>query len=258
MYPERIVCLTQETTETLYLLQEDWRIVGISAFTDRPAKAREEKQVVSTFTTGKIGEIVDLRPDLVLGFSDIQADIASQLIRAGIEVHVFNFHDVAGILRMVRTVGALVGCTDEAQSLARDLESNLERVRKLTRTGRKPRVYFEEWNDPLISGIGWVSELIEIAGGSDVFEELAGEPLAKQRIISDPSRVIDEAPDIIIGSWCGKPFRPEELNTRPGWDSIPAVKNGHVYEVDSSVILPPGPAPLTEGLAELQRIISAF
>ena len=258
MYPERIVCLTQETTETLYLLQEDWRIVGISSFTDRPARARSEKQVVSTFTTGKISEIVDLRPDLVLGFSDIQANIAAQLVAAGIEVHVFNFYNVAGILRMVRTVGALVGCSEKAQALAHDLESNLTRVRESTQTRQKPRVYFEEWNDPLISGIGWVSQLIEIAGGTDVFGELATKPLAKQRTISDPSRVVDEAPDIIIGSWCGKPFRPEEVRARPGWETIPAVKNGHVYEIDSSTILPPGPAALTEGLAALQTIMSKY
>jgi len=253
-YPERIVCLTDETTETLYLMEEDWRIVGISGFTVRPEQARKEKSVVSGFTKANVPEIVALKPDLVLGFSDLQANIASELIAAGIEVHVFNQRTVVGILRMVRTLGAMIGCSDKAAQLVLKLKSNLEQS---TCTNEfRPKVYFEEWNDPLITGIGWVSELIELAGGADVFGELAGEKLAKDRIVADQMEVVRRNPDIIIGSWCGKPFRAEEVRSRPGWESVSAVQNNAIYELDSSIILQPGPAALTEGLAAVRQIIA--
>ena len=255
-YPERIVCLTEETTETLYLLEEDWRIVGISGFTIRPERARKEKPIVSAFTKARISDIVDLKPDLVLGFSDIQAEIAANLISAGIEVHVFNQRTVEGILRMIRTLGAMIGQSGKSLDLVEKLKSDLEQI-TCTATHR-PKVYFEEWNDPLITGIGWVSELIEIAGGADVFSQLAREKLAKNRIIADPMDVVRRDPDIIIASWCGKPVRIEELRNRPGWDSVSAVQNGEIYEVDPSIILQPGPAALSDGVCTISKIISQW
>ena len=252
-FAERIICLTEETTETLYLLEEDWRIVGISGFTVRPPHARKEKPVISTFTNARIDEIVALAPDLVLGFSDIQADIASQLIAAGLEVHIFNQRTVSGILRMIRQLGALIGRVPQACQLAQQLEDNLQAASQPVQV--RPRVYFEEWNDPLISGIGWVSELIEQAGGKDVFGDLAGKSLAKHRIIHDPQEVVRRNPDIIIGSWCGKPFRTEQINARCGWEEINAVRNQEIHEIDSSIILQPGPAALTDGFDRLQEII---
>ncbi len=256
---ERIVCLTEETTETLYSIGEDWRIVGISGFTVRPPQARKEKPRVSAFTSAKIDEILQLRPDLVLGFSDIQADIAVDLIRQGVEVHVFNHRSVDGILRMIRTLGAMVGCAEKGEELAVELAANLARVRE--RAGGfpdRPNIYFEEWNDPLISGIRWVSELVAYAGGVDCFPELAESSLAKGRIIEDPEEVVRRAPDIIIGSWCGRKFRPEKVAVRPGWDEIPAVRDGHVYEIKSSVILQPGPAALTDGVDAIQALIERW
>ena len=255
-YPERIVCLTDETTETLYLLEEDWRIVGISGFTVRPKQAREEKNIVSGFTKANVPEIVSLKPDLVLGFSDLQANIAAELIAEGIEVHVFNQRTVAGILRMIRTVGAMIGCSDKAEKLVATLKSNLEQTD--SPSASRPKVYFEEWNDPLITGIAWVSELIEVAGGADIFGELAGEPLAKNRIVADPMEVVRRNPDIIIGSWCGKPFCAHEALSRPGWETVNAVQNNAVHELDSSVILQPGPAALTEGLAAIKGIVAEW
>lgn len=254
-YPQRIVCLTEETTETLYLLQEDWRIVGISGFTVRPLRARREKPKVSAFTSAKIDAILELEPDLVLGFSDLQADIAAELVRRGLDVHVFNQRTVAGILRMIRVVGALVGCGDKAEKLCAELQAGLTRVHEQCRGERRPRIYFEEWDDPMISGIRWVSELIEIAGGEDCFPELARESLAKNRIIADPSEVVRRAPDIIIGSWCGKKFRAESVAARAGWSRIPAVRDGELHEIKSPLILQPGPAALTDGLAALQAIV---
>lgn len=255
-YPERIVCLTEETTETLYLLEEDWRIVGISGFTVRPERARKEKPIVSAFTKARISDIVDLKPDLVVGFSDIQAQIASELISAGIEVHIFNHRTVAGILRMVRTLGAMVGCSAKADILATELRANLDK-RAVTGVAR-PKVYFEEWDDPVITGIGWVSELIELSGGKDIFGHLAGAALAKDRILADAMEVVRRDPDIIIASWCGKPFRPEALTSRPGWDSVSAVQNAEIHEVDSSIILQPGPAALTDGVSAIGKIILAW
>jgi iron complex transport system substrate-binding protein len=255
-YPERIVCLTEETTETLYLLGEEWRIVGISGFTVRPARARREKPRVSAFTSAKIDRIVGLRPDLVLGFSDLQADIAAQLVREGIEVHVFNHRSVAEILRTVRVIGGMVGCEAKAADLAARLTAGLDNIRaQAAALPRRPRVYFEEWDEPQISGIRWVSELIGIAGGDDCFPELAAESLGKNRIIADPLETPRRAPDIILGSWCGKKFQPDAVKARPGWADVPAVRNGFVREIKSSLILQPGPAALTDGITEIQRVI---
>ncbi len=256
VYPQRIVCMTEETTEALYLLGEDWRIAGISGFTVRPPRARKEKPKVSAFTSAKIDKILALEPDLALGFSDMQADIAAELIRRGVAVHVFNHRSVAGILAMIRTLGGLIGETKKADRLATSLDQNVARVRERSATVTpRPRVYFEEWDEPQISGIRWVSELVSIAGGDDCFPELARESLGKNRIIADPRTVIERAPDIIIGSWCGKKFRPERVAERPGWDTIPAVRDSEIHEIKSAVILQPGPAALTDGIAELERII---
>ena len=259
LYPHRIVCLTEETTETLYLLEEDWRIVGISGFTVRPPRARREKPKVSAFTSAKIERIAALQPDLVLGFSDLQADIAAALIRRGLDVHVFNHRDVAGILCMIRTLGGMIGCEAKAAALCSQLEEKLASVRaSAAQFGARPRVYFEEWDDPMISGISWVSELIGVAGGEDCFPEKAREALAKQRIIPDPDEVVRRAPDIILGSWCGKKFQPASVAARRGWSAIPAVANRQVFEIKSSLILQPGPAALTDGLEALHERFSAW
>lgn len=255
-YPERIVCLTEETTETLYLLEEDWRIVGVSGFTVRPAKARREKPKVSAFTSAKIGKILELEPDLVLGFSDIQADIAAELVRRGIEVHVFNHRSIEEIFRMIRMLGGMIGCEGKARRLAEELEYSLQEIHESARAlPRRPRVYFEEWDEPMISGIRWVSELIEIAGGDDIFPEHAREALAKNRIHADGGDIIARAPDIIFGSWCGKKFRPEKVATREGFADIPAVRDGELHEIKSSIILQPGPAALTDGVRALHARI---
>jgi len=256
---ERLVCLTEETTEALYLMEEDWRIVGISGFTVRPSRARREKPKVSAFTSAKIDQILDLEPDLVLGFSDIQADIAADLIRQGIEVHVFNHRSVQDILRMIRTLGSMIGCEQKGANLAAELEEGLTGVRaKAAALPVRPLVYFEEWYDPLISGIRWVSELIEQAGGVDCFPELATSSLAKGRIIADPQEVVRRSPDIIIGSWCGRKFQKDKLLARPGWSEIPAVHHDDVYEIKSAVILQPGPAALTDGVAQIQELIQGW
>jgi iron complex transport system substrate-binding protein len=258
-YAHRIVCLTEETTETLYMMGEDWRIVGISGFTVRPARARKEKPRVSAFTSAKIDKILALRPDLVLGFSDLQADIAAQLIRHGIEVHVFNHRSVAEIFRMIRTVGGLIGCESKAGALADNLAGTLAAIRAGGEAlVRRPRVYFEEWDEPQISAIRWVSELVEIAGGIECFPELACEPLGKNRIIADPLEVPRRAPDIIFGSWCGKKFKPQKVAVRPGWESVPAVRNGELHEIKSAIILQPGPAALTDGVQALHERIAAW
>jgi iron complex transport system substrate-binding protein len=255
-FPERIVCLTEETTETLYLLGEEWRIVGISGFTVRPPRARKEKPKVSAFTSAKIDRIVELRPDLVLGFSDLQADIAADLVRAGIEVHVFNHRSVAEILRTIRVLGGMIGCEEKTSALVVKLEKGLEAVRERAASlPRRPRVYFEEWDEPQISGIRWVSELIGIAGGEDCFPELAREALGKNRIIADSMEVVRRRPDIILGSWCGKKFRGEQVAARPGWGDVPAVRTGFLREIKSSLILQPGPAALTDGVREVQDVI---
>ena len=258
-FPQRIVCLTEETTETLYLLGEDWRIVGISGFTVRPPRARREKPRVSAFTSARTERILALKPDLVLGFSDLQADIAAALIRAGLEVHVFNHRSVAQILAMIRTLGGLIGCEAKAGALIAELEAGLARLAaQAARLPQRPRVYFEEWDEPLISGIRWVSELIQLAGGEDCFPELSREPLGKNRIIADASEVLRRAPDIVLGSWCGKKFRPATVAARPGWSALAAVQGGYVREIKSSLILQPGPAALTEGVQAIAAVIAEW
>jgi iron complex transport system substrate-binding protein len=257
--PQRIVCLTEEPTEVLYLIGEDRRIVGISGFTVRPPRARREKPKVSAFTSAKIGEILKLEPDLVVGFSDIQADIARELIAAGVEVWISNHRSVAGILDYIRRLGALVGAADKAAALARDAEAHIAQVQNAaSRLPRRPRVYFEEWDEPMISGIRWVAELVRIAGGDDIFPERAEKSLARDRIIADPTEVIRRAPDIVFGSWCGKKFRPERVAARAGWDAIPAVRDGELHEIKSPIILQPGPAALFDGLDALHRVIATW
>ena len=258
-YPQRIVCLTEEPTEVLYALGEAHRIVGISGFTVRPARARREKPKVSAFTSARIDEILALEPDLAIGFSDIQADIAQALIKQGVEVWISNHRSVDGILGYVRRLGALVGAWDKAELYARELESHIDAVRaSAERLPARPRVYFEEWDEPQISCIRWVSELIGIAGGQDVFPERAAASLARERILADPAQVVARAPQIIIGSWCGKKFRPERVAARSGWDGIPAVRDGELYEIKSPIILQPGPAALTDGLDALHAVMSGW
>ncbi len=258
-FPQRIVCLTEETTETLYLLGEEDRIVGISGFTVRPARARKEKPRVSAFTSAKIDRILALQPDLVLGFSDLQADIAAQLARAGLDVHLFNQRSVPEILRMIRTLGGMIGCETRTADLVVRLEDGIETARKRAQAlPRRPRVYFEEWDEPLISGIRWVSEVIGIAGGDDCFPELSLQALGRQRIIADAAEVPRRAPDIVFGSWCGKKFQPEQVAARPGWSAIPAVRSGFVREIKSPIILQPGPAALTDGLHAVQQVIEEW
>ena len=257
--PQRIVCLTEEPTETLYALGEQDRIVGISGFTVRPAIARREKPKVSAFTSAKIDEILKLKPDFVVGFSDIQADIASELIRRGVEVWISNHRSVEEILDYVRRLGALAGAADKANAYADQLQRGLEAIEREAATlQRRPKVYFEEWDEPLITGIRWVAELVRIAGGDDIFPERAAESLAKQRILEDSSEVVRRAPDIILGSWCGKKFRPEKVAARPGWNLVPAVRDGELHEIKSPIILQPGPAALTEGLAAISRIVQRW
>ena len=258
MYPERIVCLTEEPTEVLYALGEEDRIVGISNFTVRPARARKERPRVSAFTSAHIDKVMDLEPDLVIGFSDIQADIAKELIALGVEVWISNHRSVAGILGYVRRLGAMVGAADRAEALAADLDRHVEEVRAAgTSLAWRPGVYFEEWHSPLISGIGWVAELIGVAGGEDLFPELSAGSLAKDRIIADPSEVAARDPDVILASWCGKRVQLDHIRARDGWETVPAVANDHLYEIESSIILQPGPAALTDGLDELHRILAA-
>lgn len=259
MGPQRIVCLTEEPTETLYALGQQDRIVGISGFTVRPAQARKDKPKVSAFTSAKVEEILKLQPDLAIGFSDIQADIAAELIKRGVEVWISNHRSVDGILDYIRRLGALVGqaraANDYADGLARDLDAIAAQAATLP---RRPRVYFEEWDEPIITGIRWVAELVGIAGGQDIFPELSREPLAKQRILANGDEVVRRAPEIILGSWCGKKFRPERVAARPGWDSIPAVRDGQLHEIKSPLILQPGPAALTDGVREIARIVQAW
>ena len=258
--PERIVCLSTETVEALYLLGAEDRIVGISGFTTHPPRARKEKPKVSGFSSAKVERILAVEPDLVLAFSDLQGDIARDLIKAGVAVYVFNHRSVEGILAMVETLGRLVGREAAALDLVADLERTIATARaegeaRAARLGRRPRVYFEEWNEPLITGIRWVSELMGIAGGDDVFPELAVQAMGRDRIIADAQTIIDRAPDIIIGSWCGKKFRPEKVAARPGWQDVPAVRNGQLFEIKSADILQPGPAALTDGVTQLHRIM---
>jgi iron complex transport system substrate-binding protein len=256
-HPRRIVCLTEEPTEILYRLGEQERIVGISGFTVRPPEARREKPKVSAFTSAKIDRILALEPDLAIGFSDIQADIARELIRAGVEVWISNHRSVEGILGYTARLGAMVGAADRAGALVAEMEAAIATARRLAEAlPRRPRVYFEEWDEPMISAIRWVSELIGIAGGEDTFPEKAAASLARERIVADPDEVIARAPDLILGSWCGKKFLPARVCARPGWDSIPAIANRQVYEIKSAIILQPGPAAILDGLPILSRLIA--
>ena len=259
MGPRRIVCLTEEPTETLYALGEQDRIVGISGFTVRPPQARREKPRVSAFTSAKVEAIVALEPDLAIGFSDIQADIAAELVRRGIEVWIANHRSVEGILDYVRRLGALVGAGRQAAAYADSLRRGLDRIgQRAAALPVRPKVYFEEWDEPIITGIRWVAELVRIAGGDDVFPELSDEPLARARILASGDPVVARAPDIILGSWCGKKFRPATVAARPGWDAIPAVRDCELHEIRSPLILQPGPAALTDGVEAIATIIHGW
>ena len=257
--PQRIVCLTEETTEWLYLLGQEQRIVGISGYTVRPRRAREEKPKVSAFLSAKIDKILALKPDCVFGFSDLQADIASLLIKAGVQVTVFNQRSVDEIFSMLYQVAAMVGEADQGLVRMQALRQELDVIQlKAAGFKRRPKVFFEEWDEPHISGIRWVSELMGIAGGDDVFPELAVQSMGRDRIIADGQTIIDRAPDIIIGSWCGKKFRPEKVAARSGWQDVPAVRTGQIFEIKSADILQPGPAALTDGVAQMHRIFSQW
>jgi iron complex transport system substrate-binding protein len=254
--PQRIVCLTEETTEWLYLLGEEARIVGISGYTVRPRRAREEKPKVSAFLNAKIDRILELRPDCVFGFSDLQADIAAELIRKGVQVTVFNQRSVDEIFSMMYQVAAMVGQAERALELMAGMRERLMVIEQEARgLARRPKVFFEEWDEPHISAIRWVSELVTIAGGDDCFPELAAQPLGKDRIIAEGAEIVRRNPDIVIGSWCGKKFRPEKVAARPGWESVAAVRNGQLFEIKSADILQPGPAALTDGAEQLHRIV---
>jgi iron complex transport system substrate-binding protein len=260
MYPSRIVCLTEETTETLYLLGEGDRVVGVSGYTVRPPEARQ-KPKVSSFLHARYEKIEALEPDLVLAFSDLQADITNELVKRGYNVFTFNQRSVAEILQMIRVLAGIVGVAARGEALAADLEEGLHRIHQSARDfPYRPRVYFEEWDDPLISGIRWVDELVEVAGGEPVFPHLRRARLARDRVVTG-EHVIAAAPHVIIASWCGKPVRAERISSRGGWDRIPAVTNGHIYEVKSAYILQPGPAALTEGVRQIHerlgRVVSA-
>jgi iron complex transport system substrate-binding protein len=255
-YPERIVCLTEETTETLYLLGEDRRIVGISGYTVRPPRARKEKPRVSSFLNAKTEKILALKPDLVLGFSDLQADIARDLAKAGLNIMIFNQRSVDEILSMVLTLSSMVGAAGKGEKLVEELEASLASVRRAAESFPvKPKVYFEEWDEPMISGIRWVSELVEIAGGEDVFKDRSFSQSASGRIIAEADEVVRAGPEVIIGSWCGKKFRPEKVAARPGWHAIPAVRDKQLHEIKSADILQPGPAALTDGVRRIHEIL---
>jgi iron complex transport system substrate-binding protein len=257
--PQRIVCLTEETTEWLYLLGQESKIVGISGYTVRPRRAREEKPRVSAFLSAKIDKILALKPDCAFGFSDLQADIANLLIRSGIQVTVFNQRSVDEIFSMLYQVAAMVGEVNQGEIRLKQFRENLNAIQTAASNfKRRPIIYFEEWDEPRISAIRWVSELITIAGGDDCFPELAIMPMGKDRIIADDHSIVSRAPDIIIGSWCGKKFRPEKVSQRAGWESIPAVKNNQLFEIKSADILQPGPAALTDGVAQLHQIIQQW
>ncbi|HEX5389451.1 MAG TPA: ABC transporter substrate-binding protein [Burkholderiaceae bacterium] len=254
--PQRIVCLTEETTEWLYLLGQEARIVGISGYTVRPRRAREEKPKVSAFLSAKIDKILALEPDCVLGFSDLQADIASALVRQGVQVTVFNQRSVDEIFSVLYQVAAMVGQAEQGLARVAAMRARLDAIAAAAAAlPRRPRIYFEEWDEPHISAIRWVSELLTLAGGDDCFPELAAQALGKDRIIADSQRIIDRAPDIVIGSWCGKKFRPEKVATRPGWQTVPAVRDGQLFEIKSADILQPGPAALTDGVEQLHQIV---
>jgi iron complex transport system substrate-binding protein len=252
-YPTRIVCLTEETTEALYLLGEGDRIVGVSGYTVRPPEARQ-KPKVSAFINARFDKIEGLEPDLVLAFSDLQADLGAELVRRGIPVVTFNQRSVADILQMIRMLGGLVGCQARAEQLAADLAAGLDRVRaSASRFPARLRTFFEEWDEPLISGIRWVEELVEIAGGAPIFPELAGSRLAKDRIV-DPGEVRRRNPEIVFASWCGKRMKKATIVGRPGWSAVDAVAHDRIFEIKSTYILQPGPASLTDGVAQIHEL----
>lgn len=254
--PQRIVCLTEEPTEWLYMLGEERRIVGISGYTVRPPRAREEKPKVSAFLSARIDKIVALQPDCVIGFSDLQADIASQLVKKGIQVTIFNQRSVAEIFSMLYQLAAMVGQEAKGLALIQTMQHRLLEIEKAAAAlKRRPRVFFEEWYDPHISAIAWVSELMGIAGGDDCFPELASQAMGKDRIIADGSEIVKRNPDIIFGSWCGRKFRPDHVRARAGWENVNAVKNGQLFEIKSAEILQPGPASLTDGIEQIHRIV---
>ncbi|HXI31604.1 MAG TPA: cobalamin-binding protein [Vicinamibacterales bacterium] len=256
-YPSRIVCLTEETTETLYLLGEGDRVVGVSGYTVRPPEARQ-KPKVSAFINAKFDKIAALGPDLVLAFSDLQADLVAELVRRGMNVVVFNQRTVAEILQMIRMLGGLIGCQPAAERLAEDLAADLDRIRDAaSRFSGRRRVFFEEWDEPLISGIRWVEELVEIAGGTPIFPELASAGLARDRIV-DPGEVARRDPEVIFASWCGKKMKKAAIVSRPGWDRVRAVRDDRIYEIKSTYILQPGPASLTEGVRQLHAILASL
>ena len=257
--PQRIVCLTEEPTEWLYLLGEERRIVGISGYTVRPPQARIDKPKVSAFLSAKIDKILALKPDCVIGFSDLQADIAAQLIRAGVQVTIFNQRSVAEIFSMLYQLAAMVGQAEQGLQRIEAMQRRLADISQAAATlKRRPRVYFEEWYDPHISAIAWVSELVGIAGGDDCFPELACQSMGKDRIIADGADIVARNPDIVFGSWCGRRFRPAHVLARPGWADVNAVKTGQIFEIKSADILQPGPASLTDGVEQLHRIIMAW
>lgn len=254
--PSRIICLTEETTEWLYMLGQQDRIVGISGYTVRPPEARKEKPKISAFLSAKIDQILALKPDCVFGFSDLQADIASALIRQGVQVTIFNQRSIEEIFSMLYQVGAIVGQADEAIRQIELIKVHLNAIEARAQAfTTRPKIYFEEWDSPYISGIQWVSELIELAGGNDCFPELAKESLARNRMIHQDQLIIERNPDIIIGSWCGKKFRPNQVMQRTGWENISAVKNQQIFEIKSPFILQPGPAALTDGVEQIHQII---
>ena len=256
-YPSRIVCLTEETTETLYLLGQGDRIVGVSGYTVRPPEARL-KPKVSAFISAKFDTIEALEPDLVLAFSDLQADLGAELVRRGIAVVTFNQRSVAEILQMIRMLGGLVGCQADAERLADRLTADLDGMREsASRCPERLRVFFEEWDDPLISGIRWVEELVEIAGGTPIFPELAHASLARDRIV-DPREVARRDPQVIFASWCGKKMKKSTIQSRPGWDRVSAVRDDRIFEIKSSYILQPGPASLTDGVQQMHAILAAL
>jgi iron complex transport system substrate-binding protein len=254
--PRRIVCLTEETTEWLYLLGEEARIVGISGYTVRPPRARQQKPRVSAFLTAKIDRILELKPDCVFGFSDLQADIAAELVRKGVQVTIFNQRSIEEIFSMLFQVAAMVGRAERGLELLGEMREKLVAIEKAAGAlPRRPRVFFEEWDEPPISAIRWVSQLLGIAGGDDCFPELALQSMGKDRIVADPQEIVRRNPDIVIGSWCGKKFRPEKVAARPGWGEVNAVKNAQLFEIKSADILQPGPAALTDGVAQMHRIV---
>ena len=258
--PQRIVCLTEETTEWLYLLGQEHRIVGISGYTVRPRRAREEKPKVSAFLSAKTDKIMDLQPHCVLGFSDLQADIASDLVKRGVQVTIFNQRSVAEIFSMLYQLAAMVGEAEQGAQRIAAMQADLRAMQaavaaKVAAGARRPKVFFEEWDTPHISAIRWVSELMGIAGGDDCFPELAQEPMGKQRIIADGAEIVRRNPDIILGSWCGKKFRPENVAAREGWGTVSAVRHQQLFEIKSPDILQPGPAALTDGVQKMHQII---